>query len=336
MARIAFRFRDRSQVRSLLPDSADIMAIIENGLKAHGQKQVVLPPKAHIELDNRYNGHFNILVGWSGPIDMAGVKVIGDYVDNYRVGLPSEIAMLTLYDPRTGAPRALMDATDITTERTGAVTGIGAKYLAPPSPRIVGHIGARGTAFANLAALCELFDLEEVRINSKRPETREALAAKVVAELGVRARAVSKPEEACRDADIVVEATRLEAPTLLIRDEWLKPNCLLVTYGWKMAIDSRTVLNASKVVVDDWEQCCRGGQLYPMIQSGKLGRDKIHAEIGEIAAGLKPGRTDSNERIVFWHRGFALSDIMLGAQILKQAERSDVGLMLTLFDQPDE
>ncbi len=62
-----------------------------------------------------------------------------------------------------------MDATDLTTERTGAVTGVGAKYLAPPAPRIVGHIGARGSAYANLAALAELYDLEEVRINSKRP-----------------------------------------------------------------------------------------------------------------------------------------------------------------------
>ena len=92
-----------------------------------------MPPKTHIHLDDRYNGHFNVLVGWAGPIDMAGVKVVGDYVDNYRHGLPSEVGMLTPYDPQIGIPRAIMDATDITTHRTGAVTGIGAKYLAKPS-----------------------------------------------------------------------------------------------------------------------------------------------------------------------------------------------------------
>jgi ornithine cyclodeaminase len=336
MARVDFRFLDRSQVRSLLPPPIELLTIVEGGLQAHGRREVVLPPKAHIELDDRYNGHFNILVGWAGPVDMAGVKVIGDFVDNYLVGLPSEVAMLTLYDPRTGVPRALMDATDLTTERTGAVTGIGAKYLAPAAPRIVGHIGARGTAFANLAALASLFELEEVRITSKRAKTREALAGKVRERLGLRARAVSGAEEACRGADIVVEATRLEQPALLIRDEWLKANCLLVTYGWKMAVDPQTVRNASKVVVDDWAQCCRGGQLYPMIESGELTREKIHAEIGEIAAGFKSGRTGPDGRIVFWHRGFALSDIMLGTHILERAGRQGIGTMLTLFDEPDE
>src|SRR6516165_7221039 len=117
MARVEFRFLDRSQLRSLLPSPAQLLAIVEDGLKAHGRGEVVLPPKAHVDLDDRYKGHFNILPGWAGTVDMAGVKVIGDYVDNYRLGLPSEVAMLTLYDPRSGVPLALMDATDLTTER---------------------------------------------------------------------------------------------------------------------------------------------------------------------------------------------------------------------------
>ena len=336
MARVDFRFLDRSQVRSLLPPVDGLVAIIEAGLAAHGRRDVVLPPKSHIQLDDRYNGHFNILVGWAGPNDTAGVKVIGDYVDNWRHGLPSEVAMLTLYDPRTGVPRALMDATDLTTERTGAVTGVGAKYLSPRAPKVVGHIGARGTAFANLAILSRLFDLDEVRINSKRPETRDALAARLRAECGVNAVAVGSVRDACEGADIVVEATRLEAPSLLISDDWLKPDCLLVTYGWKMAVDPKTVLTASKVVVDDWDQCCRGGQLHPMIESGALTRDRVHAEIGEIAAGLKAGRDAGDGRIVFWHRGFALSDIMLGAHVLDEARTAGVGTTLTLFDVPDE
>lgn len=244
--------------------------------------------------------------------------------------------MLTLYDPRTGVPRAIMDATDLTTRRTGAVTGIGAKHLAPPSPKIVGHIGARGTAFANLAALAELFDLEEIRISSKRKETREQLAQLVQDQLGIRARAVATTEEAVREADIVVEATRLEKPAVLIEDAWLKPQCLLVTYGWVMATDPKTVLTASKIVVDDWEQCTKGGQLYPMIERGQLTRERVHAEIGEIASGKRPGRSAQDGRIVFWHRGFAISDIMLGAHVLEEARAANAGQLLTLFDEPDE
>lgn len=320
----------------MLPPTGTLLEIVESGLAAHGRREVVLPPKSHIDLDDRYNGHFNILVGWAGPADTAGVKVVGDYVENYRQGLPSEVAMLTLYNPRTGVPKALMDATDLTTARTGAVTGIGAKYLAPSNPKIVGHVGARGTAYANLAALAELFDLEEIRITSKRPATREALARRVETTLGVKARAVATVEAAVRGADIVVEATRLERPAVLIKDEWLKPNVLLVTYGWVMAVDPATVRSAGKVVVDDWAQCCRGGQLFPMIESGELTRAGVHAEIGEIVGGQRPGRTDPNERVIFWHRGFAISDIMLGSHVLKMAEEKNVGRAMTLFDQEDE
>lgn len=319
-----------------MPPMSTVVEIIETGLAAHGRGEVVLPPKSHIDLDDRYNGHFNILVGWAGPNDTAAVKVIGDYVDNYKYGLPSEVAMLTLYDPRKGVPRALMDATDLTTARTGAVTGAGARCLAPPDPKIIGHIGARGTAFANIAAMAGMFDIEEVRINSKRPETREALAQKIQEELGIKARAVADAEEAVRGADIVVEATRLEKPMVLIRDEWLKANCLLIAYGWVMAIDPDTVRTADKIVVDDWAQCQKGGQLFPMIQSGELNAKRVHAEIGEIVAGNKPGRTSPDERIVFWHRGFAISDIMLGAHILERAIATKTGQQLLLFDEPDE
>jgi len=336
MAKVTYRLLNRDEVQSVMPPMEIIMDVVEDGLRAHGRSEVVLPPKTHIDLDDRYNGHFNILVGWAGPVDTAGVKVVGDYVENYKHGLPSEVALLTLFDPRIGIPKAIMDATDLTTHRTGAVTGIGAKYLAPESPRIVGHIGARGTAFSNIESLCETFDIEEVRINSKRPETREKLAKEIRSKLSVNALAVDTAEAAVRGADIVVEATRLEKPMILIKDEWLKPNCLLVTYGWVMATDPATVKHATKIVVDDWEQCCKGGQLYPLIESGDLTRDTLHGEIGEIIDGTVSGREKDDGIIIYWHRGFAISDIMLGSRILSEAEQQGVGTVMTLFDREDE
>lgn len=336
MAKVAFRYLDRAQVAALMPPHAELVRIVADGLAAHGRRDVVLPPKAHIDLDARYNGHFNVLVGWAGHIDRAGVKVTGDYVDNWKHGLPSEVALLALYDPRRGVPVALLDATHITAWRTGAVTAAGAKHLAPARPKVLGHIGARGSAFPNLALLASQYAFDEVRIHSKRPESRERLAERARRELGLDAKAVDDVESCVRGADIVVEATRLEQPELLVRDEWLKPGCLLVTYGWKMVVDPRTVLGAGKVVVDDWAQCCKGGQLHPMIESGALTRDKVHAEIGEIVAGLRPGRTSEGERIVYWHRGFAISDIVVGHAVLARAEAGGVGTMLTLFDMPDE
>jgi len=336
MAKVTFRLLNRDEVKAVMPPMGTIMEVVENGLRAHGQNEVVLPPKSHIDLDDRYNGHFNVLVGWSGPVDTAGVKVIGDYVDNYKHGLPSEVGVLTLYNPRIGIPKAIMDATDLTTHRTGAVTGIGAKHLAPKSTKVIGHLGARGTAYSNIEALNVLFDIEEVRINSKRPETRKKLAEEVRTKLSLNAVAVETAEDTVKGADIVIEATRLEKPMVLIKDEWLKPGCLLITYGWIMATDPATVKRASKIVVDDWEQCCKGGQLYPMIESGELTRETLHGEIGEVVDGAVSGREADDDIIIFWHRGFAISDIMLGSKILSEAEKQGVGVVTTWFDREDE
>jgi ornithine cyclodeaminase len=336
MPDVEFLFLNRAEVEALMPPMAEVIDIVEAGLAAHGRGEVVLPPKSHIHLDDRYNGHFNVLPGYAGPIGTAGVKVVGDYVDNWRHGLPSEVALLTLYEPATGVPRCLMDATVLTWLRTGAVTGVGARHLARADARVVGHIGARGSAFANIAAIAANFDLAEVRVASARPETREALAARVEAELGITARPVESPAEAAEGADIVVEATRLEAPQVLVPAEAIAPGALLVSYGWIMAVDPALATGVDKFVVDDWQQCTKGGTFQPLIEAGALTRDAVHAEIGEIAAGAKPGRESPEERITFWHRGFAISDIVLGHAIHQRALAQGAGQRLTLWREPDE
>lgn len=333
---ISIRFLNRAQVEALAPDAAELVQVVASGLAAHGRREVVMPPKAHLHLDHLFAGHFNILSGYVGPIQRAGVKVVGDYVDNWRHGLPSELALLTLYEPGTGTPLCIMDATALTWMRTGAVTCAGALALARPQSRIVTHIGARGSAFSNLRLLAHHFPLEEIRICSNRPETRERLAARVRDELKIPAHPMDHPAEAARDADIVVEATRLTTPETLIPETALKPGALLVTYGWVRAIDPALPRAVDRLVVDDWAQCCLGGQLHELIADGRLVRDDVHAEIGEIVAGQKPGRETDDQRIVFWHRGFAISDIVLGDWILRRAEAEGVGTILPLADVGEE
>ena len=162
-----------------LPD-AEILAAVESGLAAQGHGQTVIEPRVHLEPDPAFNGHFNILRGYVAPLDTAGVKIVGDYVDNYRHGLPSELGMLNLFDPRTGMPRAIIDATAITDMRTGAVTALGAKHLARKGSKILGHIGARGTAYWNVRLLDYLFDFAEIRVHSRRPESREGVGREIV------------------------------------------------------------------------------------------------------------------------------------------------------------
>ena len=333
---ISIRFLDRAQVEALAPDPAELVQVITAGLAAHGRGEVVMPPKAHLHLDHLFAGHFNILSGYVAPIQRAGVKVVGDYVDNWRHGLPSELALLTLYDPATGTPLCIMDATALTWMRTGAVTCAGALTLARPQSKIVTHIGARGSAFSNLRLLAHHFPLEEIRICSNRPETRERLAARVREQLDIHARPMDNPAEAAQGADIIVEATRLTTPETLIPEAALKPGALLVTYGWVRAIDPALPRAVDRLIVDDWAQCCQGGQLHELIADGRLTREHVHAEIGEIVAGHKPGRETEHQRILFWHRGFAISDIVLGDWILKRAEAQNVGTILPLAEVAEE
>ncbi len=336
MIDISIRFLNRAQVELLAPGAKELVGVVAEGLAAHGRGEVVMPPKSHLHLDHLFAGHFNILPGYVGPIGRAGIKVVGDYVENWRHGLPSELALLTLYEPQTGRPVCIMDATALTWMRTGAVTCAGALHLARRESRVVAHIGARGSAFSNLRLLAAHFPLEEIRICSHRAETRARLAERVTRELGVRAVAMDSVTEAAAGADIVVEATRLTTPETLLREPALAPGALLVTYGWVRAIDPALVHAVDKVIVDDWAQCGLGGQLHELIEAGELRREHVHAEIGQVVCGGKSGREDARERILFWHRGFAVSDVVLGDWILRRAEAAGVGTILPLATVGEE
>ena len=204
----------------------------------------------------------------------AGVKIVGDFVDNYRHGLPSEFGILNLFDPRTGMPQAILDATAITDMRTGALTALGAKYLARRSSRVLGHVGARGTAYWNVRLLDRLFDFDEIRVHSRRPESRDAFAARLSADLGKAVTRHRRTGESCVvGADIVVEASRLDEPQPLLKTEWIKPGALVVPYGTMSAVELSLTDIMDKIVVDDWGQC----------RTGKFGALRAHVESGRLS-----------------------------------------------------
>lgn len=308
----------------------DILSAVETGLAMQGRGETEIEPRTHIRPRAGVEGHFNVLRGWiGGEIDSAGVKVVGDFVANYKEQRPSEYGILTLFDPRNGAPTALIDATGITEMRTGAVTALGAKFLAPKHPRVLGHVGARGTAYWNVRLLCRLFDFEEVRVHSRRSESREAFAAKLEADLRRPVRVTDDWQSCVEGADIVVEASRLSKPQPLLKTEWIKPGALVVPYGTMSAVELSLTDIADKVVMDDWGQA-HGifGALREHVDTGRLTRDTLHAELGEIAAGSKPGRESADETILFWHRGLSLSDIALGHAMLVKARELGIGQKL--------
>ncbi len=332
------RFLSGPDIDSLGLSNAEIVATVEEAVRAHGDGRVVVEPRVHLVPHDGGAGHFNVLRGHLAAAGLnglpaagvSGVKVVGDFVSNYAIGLPSELGLLTLYDPETGVPLSIMDATMITACRTGAMTAVGARYLARPDSRVLGHVGARGTAFWNVVLLDEMFDLDEIRVTSRRPESREAFARQLAAVSDTRIRVAATAEEAFDGADILVEASRLTTPEPLLRTGSVKPGAFVVPYGTISAVELDLLDVMDKVVVDDWREAQSGrfGALRRHVDTGRLSAASLYAELGQIVTGRLPGRERSDERILLWHRGLAILDIAVGLAILRRAEQQDIGTML--------
>ena len=330
MSLISLRYLSGHDIDALSMTDVEILRAVEQCLIDQGNGHTVIEPRTHLIPNPDSDGHFNILRGYIAPTDMAGVKVVGDYKQNYKLGLPSEFAMLNLMNGRTGQPEAIVDATAITEMRTGALSAIGAKHLAPMRPRVLGHIGARGTAYWNVRLLDHLFDFEEIRVHSKRPESRQAFAQKMSEELGKRMIVADSWQRCVSDADIVVEASRLSKPEPLLKTSWIKPGALVIPYGTVSAVEDNITDLMDKIVVDDWGQCLVGpfGSLRRHVDSGKVSRQTIHGELAQICVGRLAGRERDEETILFWHRGLSISDIALGCAMLEKADRLGIGTSL--------
>ena len=329
---IYLHYLNHLDVQALAMTDAEIVAAVEEGLVAQGRGETTIEPRMHLVPEKDYPGHFNVLRGYIRPLGVAGVKVVGDFYRNYQVGLPSELALLNLFDPKTGVPVAIVDASDITDMRTGAITAIGAKHLARKNSKILGHIGARGTSYWNVRLLDSIFDFDEIRVHSRRPESRNAFAAALERDLGKKIVVTEDWESCVRGADIVVEASRLEKPEPVLKTEWIKKGACIIPYGTMSAVELSLTDIMDKMVMDDWGQAKAGpfGALRAHVDSGRLSEKTLHAELGQIVAGLKPGRESDEETNLFWHRGLSLSDIALGAAMLAKARKMGLGQQLRL------
>ncbi|HVT51509.1 MAG TPA: ornithine cyclodeaminase family protein [Dongiaceae bacterium] len=324
-------YLNAADVAALALTDDEILGAVENGLRAQGEGKTVIEPRVHLIPESSAHGHFNVLRGVVKPLGYAGVKVVGDFVNNYQQGLPSEMAILNLFDPATGMPKAILDATAITDMRTGAMTALGAKYLARKNSKVLGHVGARGTAYWNVRLLDHLFDFDEIRVHSKRPESQNAFAERLSQDLGKKVIATTNWRDCLEGADIMVEASRLAAPEPMFKTEWIRQGAFVVPYGTMSAVELSLTDIMDKMVVDDWGQCRKGlpfGALRAHVDSDRLTEQNLHAELGQIVAGKRPGRESDGETILFWHRGLSLSDIALGAALLEKAAARGIGQSL--------
>lgn len=306
----------QSDVRSLV-DMAAAVPAIEAAFAAHGRGQTQMPVKVYLDLPE-FDGDFRAMPAFFGK--SAGVKWVNAHPLNpQRHGLPSVLGMYILSDPATALPLAVMDATLLTAIRTGAAAAVASKYLARPSSKSVGFVGSGVQARTLLAALSVVFDGLEV----VAADISEAAAEAFADECGGRVGSVGDAS-AC---DIVCTATPVREP--IVRREWVHPGTHINAMGadahGKQELATQILLDA-KVVVDDWAQACGSGEVNVPLESGALSRDRIHAALGQVVVGAKPGRESNDEITIFDSTGLAVQDVALARLIYEEARRRGVGI----------
>ena len=321
-------------------DMSKAMERLEVALSLMERREVVDPPKSVLRWSEdpdqeAVRGRVNFLAAYiGGDIDALGMKWIGSFPTNREKGLPRASALIILNDPTTGFPIALLEGSLISAVRTGAITGIAAKYLARADTSSVGIIGTGVQSRTQLLALCAVLgDIQEVRVWNRTRERAEQFAAQMSDRTGKRITVVDSAEMAVRGTDLALVATTAQEPLML--GAWLAPGMLSVQFSGHEC-DFDTVLRAQKIVCDDWETVKHRGITTPAVMHklGKLEDSRIHANLGEIVTGQKAGRENRDEHIHFAAIGLGVSDVALASLVLENAVARGLGTPLSLWESP--
>ena len=237
-----------------------------------------------------------------------------------RYGLPMIQGVIVLCDGENGYPLAVMDSMEITIQRTGAATAVAAKYLARADAKVATICGCGNQGRISLRALARVLPLAKIFAYDSDPAQAASFAVELASELQIEIAAVRTLGTAVRQSDICVTCTPAKQP-LLLRD-YVTPGTFVAAVGAdspeKQELEP-ALLHASKVVVDILAQCAEFGELHHALDSGLLTRQDVHAELGEVVAGIKPGRTTAEEIIIFDSTGMALQDVVAAATVYEKA-----------------
>jgi alanine dehydrogenase len=248
-----------------------------------------------------------------------------------RFGLPAIQGIVTLFDAENGAPLAVMDSIEITIVRTGAATAVAAKHLARRDVAVATICGCGNQGRSQLKALKAVLPLKRVYAFDTDRAQAERFAAAMSAELGIGVEVAGDLGRAVGQSGVCVTCTPARRPFLRRVD--VAPGTFVAAVGAdsedKQELDP-ALLASSTVVVDILEQCATIGELHHALAGGLMTRADVHAELGEVVAGRKPGRTSTDEVIIFDSTGTALQDVAAAAVVYEKARAAQRGLVLDL------
>lgn len=319
----------QEEVKSVMDMHSD-MQVVERAFKQHGLGKVQMPPKSYLYY-TAYNGDLRTMPAYLEEEDITGVKIVNVHPGNPALGLPTVMALIVLISPQTGAPIAIMDGTYLTDIRTGAAGGIAAKYLARKDSKVIGMVGAGNQARTQLEALSEVFEPELVKVTSRTKESCEQFIREAADIISCEIRYEETIENVC-DCDILVTTTPTRKP--IVKAQWIKEGTHINAIGadavGKEELDPELIIR-SKIVVDDIVQALHSGEVNVPLSKHYISENDIHAQLGEVIVGLKPGRTSEEEITIFDSTGLAIQDVASAHLVYQRALSKGLGKQVRMF-----
>jgi len=318
----------RSDVERLLTLD-ECIAAVEDAFAQHAQGKTSPPGVLGMHAED---GGFHIkaaLLTLDRPYFAA--KTNGNFAQNgARHGLPTIQGVVVLCDASNGFPLAVMDSISITALRTAAATAVAAKYLSRKDSKAALVCGCGTQGATQLRALCRVRRLERIQAYDQDAGKAAKFAKDLSAELGIPIVAVNDLSKAVASSDIVITCTT--SKRFFITHGMVRPGTFIAAVGAdnpeKQEIDPQ-LLARHTVVVDILDQCCAIGDLHHAIDAKVMTRADVHAELGQVAAGLKPARTSDDQIIVFDSSGTALQDVAAAAAVYRRAAGLKQGLQFS-------
>lgn len=303
----------------------DVIELVRTALTEHGRGHYEMPAK--IGLHPLENTLMHAMPAFVPEARACGLKWASSFPANTALGLPQTSGLLILNDETSGWPIAVMDAVWITARRTPAVSALACETLARRDASVLGVIGCGVQGRGHLDVLpLVLPGLEEARLFDRRPDAAHRLA-ETSRDRDFEVRVVSTVEAVVRGADVVVSATAiLSKPDPIVRHEWVEPGALILPVDFDSAWEWETLSGADKFLVDSMPEM----EYFMTIGYLPHGLPPVHAEIGQVIAGVRPGRERDDELIVDMNIGMGVEDVVVARTIYDRALEEGLGRKLPL------
>jgi len=310
------RIIEAEALRAVITPRVAVEAMRE-AFRADGEGRAHVPAVINLAIPARH-GEFHVKTAHIEGVPHVAVKIASGFFDNPANGLPSGSGLIAVFSAETGMPEALLlDNGFLTDIRTGAAGAIAADCLAPATLATVGVIGSGVQARHQIRCLREVRSFDRVVAWSPDRSRLDDYCREMRAE-GVDAKAAAGPEAVCRMADLLITATPANAP--LVRAAWLRPGQHVTALGsdapGKQELDADCLARADLVVVDRLTQCASFGELRHALDAAAFRVERVHAELGEVVAGAKPGRTSRGQLTVADLTGVGFQDTAIASSAL--------------------